>query len=95
MHTGFARCQDENVSHRRVGKVGPIPPHDIEVDRVETLRRLAAEEIERIRTTHGNGAIFGGSYGWSSAGRFPTRLSRMIFPSSIWKIPFSASCASK
>ena len=31
---------------------------------------LAAREIERVRTTHGNAAIFGGSYGWASAGRF-------------------------
>lgn len=31
---------------------------------------IAAAELNRIRTTHGNGAIFGGSYGWSSAGRF-------------------------
>ena len=31
---------------------------------------LAAAEIARVRTSHGNRAIFGGSYGWSSAGRF-------------------------
>ncbi len=31
---------------------------------------LAAAEIDRVRKQHGNGAIFGGSYGWSSAGRF-------------------------
>ncbi|MFV0513801.1 MAG: molybdopterin-dependent oxidoreductase [Jhaorihella sp.] len=31
---------------------------------------LAAAELERVRRTHGNGAIYGGSYGWSSAGRF-------------------------
>lgn len=31
---------------------------------------IAAEEIGRIRTEHGNEAIYGGSYGWSSAGRF-------------------------
>ena len=31
---------------------------------------IAAEEIDRVRTTHGNEAIFGGSYGWGSAGRF-------------------------
>ena len=31
---------------------------------------IAAEEIDRIRKTHGNEAIFGGSYGWGSAGRF-------------------------
>lgn len=31
---------------------------------------VAASDLDRIRTTHGNEAIFGGSYGWSSAGRF-------------------------
>ena len=31
---------------------------------------LVAGEIERVRREHGNEAIFGGSYGWSSAGRF-------------------------
>ncbi|MFO7856641.1 MAG: molybdopterin-dependent oxidoreductase [Paracoccaceae bacterium] len=30
---------------------------------------LAAEEIDRVRREHGNGAIYGGSYGWGSAGR--------------------------
>ncbi len=31
---------------------------------------LVAGELSRVRAAHGNGAIFGGSYGWSSAGRF-------------------------
>ena len=31
---------------------------------------IAAEEIERVRHKYGNEAIFGGSYGWGSAGRF-------------------------
>lgn len=31
---------------------------------------LVAGEISRVRATHGNAAIFAGSYGWSSAGRF-------------------------
>lgn len=35
----------------------------------EVLDRLAAE-LDRVRQAHGPGAIFGGSYGWSSAGRF-------------------------
>jgi biotin/methionine sulfoxide reductase len=35
----------------------------------EVLDRLAAE-LRRVRDTHGPGAVFGGSYGWSSAGRF-------------------------
>jgi biotin/methionine sulfoxide reductase len=31
---------------------------------------LLAKELQRVREQHGNEAIFGGSYGWSSAGRF-------------------------
>ena len=36
----------------------------------ETALDLAAGELDRVRRTHGNKAIFGGSYGWASAGRF-------------------------
>ncbi len=32
--------------------------------------RLVAGEIARVSRDHGNAAIFGGSYGWASAGRF-------------------------
>jgi biotin/methionine sulfoxide reductase len=32
--------------------------------------RLVAGELDRVRHAHGNSAIFGGSYGWASAGRF-------------------------
>src|SRR5699024_5762603 len=31
---------------------------------------LSAAGIDRVRTAHGNGAIYGSSYGWGSAGRF-------------------------
>src|ERR671926_680750 len=31
---------------------------------------LVAAEVARVRGAHGNTAIFGGSYGWASAGRF-------------------------
>jgi len=31
---------------------------------------LVAAELERVRTEHGNEAIYAGSYGWASAGRF-------------------------
>jgi biotin/methionine sulfoxide reductase len=41
----------------------------IEVDWPEALDRLAAE-ITRVRRAYGAEAIFGGSYGWASAGRF-------------------------
>ena len=32
--------------------------------------RLVADEVRRVRAEHGPTSIFGGSYGWSSAGRF-------------------------
>jgi len=35
----------------------------------DTALDLAAAEIDRVRRAHGNAAIFGGSYGWGSAGR--------------------------
>ena len=35
----------------------------------EALDRVAGE-LQRVRGAYGNAAIFGGSYGWSSAGRF-------------------------
>ncbi|MDU0339214.1 molybdopterin guanine dinucleotide-containing S/N-oxide reductase [Bosea rubneri] len=41
----------------------------VEIDWPQALD-LVAREIARVRESHGNGAIFGGSYGWSSAGRF-------------------------
>ncbi|MCC6195127.1 MAG: molybdopterin guanine dinucleotide-containing S/N-oxide reductase [Burkholderiales bacterium] len=41
----------------------------IEVD-WDVALDLVAGEITRVRTQHGNASIFGGSYGWSSAGRF-------------------------
>ena len=36
----------------------------------ETALNLIAKEMNRVTKNHGNEAIFGGSYGWSSAGRF-------------------------
>ncbi|WP_017590314.1 molybdopterin-dependent oxidoreductase [Nocardiopsis ganjiahuensis] len=53
---------------------GPDPrrgdPEDAYVE-VEwsTVLDLLARELERVRTEHGNSAIYGGSYGWGSAGR--------------------------
>ena len=41
----------------------------VEVDWDRALDLVAAE-LERVRTQYGNQAIFGGSYGWASAGRF-------------------------
>ncbi len=41
----------------------------VEVD-WDTALDLVAGELERVRSRYGNEAIFGGSYGWASAGRF-------------------------
>lgn len=38
---------------------------------------ITAQEIERIRGEFGNEAIFGGSYGWASAGRFHHALGQI------------------
>ena len=42
---------------------------------------LSASELQRVHATHGSKAVFGGSYGWSSAGRFhhaQSQLRRML-----------------
>ncbi len=52
----------------------------VEVDWDDALD-LVAGELERVRREHGNAAIFGGSYGWASAGRFHharTQLHRFL-----------------
>ena len=36
----------------------------------ETAEKLVADELDRVRREFGNQAIYGGSYGWASAGRF-------------------------
>ena len=36
----------------------------------ETAERLVADELNRVRNDFGNNAIYAGSYGWASAGRF-------------------------
>lgn len=36
----------------------------------ELATELLASELDRVITRHGNRAIYGGSYGWGSAGRF-------------------------
>ncbi len=38
---------------------------------------MAAQALDRIRLTYGNNAIYGGSYGWASAGRFHHGLSQV------------------
>ncbi|MDE1164795.1 MAG: molybdopterin guanine dinucleotide-containing S/N-oxide reductase [Pseudomonas sp.] len=36
----------------------------------EVALALVAEQLKQVKAKHGNSAIFGGSYGWGSAGRF-------------------------
>jgi biotin/methionine sulfoxide reductase len=43
--------------------------------------RLVEQELRRVRAEHGNAAIYGGSYGWASAGRLhhsPSLLKRFL-----------------
>ena len=43
----------------------------------EDAERLVANELERVRSEFGNSAIYAGSYGWASAGRFHHAQSQM------------------
>ena len=52
----------------------------VEVSWDEALN-YASDEIDRVRKTYGYSSIFGGSYGWSSAGKFhhaQTQLHRFL-----------------
>ena len=47
----------------------------------EKVNELVAAELNRVRKTFGNASIFGGSYGWASAGRFhhaQSQLKRLL-----------------
>lgn len=48
----------------------------IEMEWDEALDLLAGE-LKRVKDRHGAGAVFGGSYGWASAGRFHHAQSQM------------------
>ena len=48
----------------------------VEVDWDVALDMVAAE-LDRVRSEYGNQAIFGGSYGWASAGRFHHALGQV------------------
>ena len=41
---------------------------------------LVSAELKRVKDKHGNESIFGGSYGWSSAGRFQIGLQTLAGP---------------
>ncbi len=52
----------------------------VEVSWVEAVEAVATE-LNRVRSRHGNESIFGGSYGWASAGIFhhsQTQLQRLL-----------------
>ncbi|MGY6635442.1 MAG: molybdopterin-dependent oxidoreductase [Alkalilacustris sp.] len=59
------------LDHGPGGGTGADRGHDpfVEVGWDEA-ERLVADELTRIRRDHGNQAIYAGSYGWASAGRF-------------------------
>ncbi|MFH0301572.1 molybdopterin guanine dinucleotide-containing S/N-oxide reductase [Bradyrhizobium sp. 31Argb] len=58
------------LKHRhRAGGDGRGREKMVEVDWDEALE-LVTEEIRRVEAKHGREALFAGSYGWSSAGRF-------------------------
>ena len=47
----------------------------------DTAVTLVAQELARVRQVHGAASVFGGSYGWASAGRFhhaKTQMQRML-----------------
>ena len=57
----------ENGPGNRNELRGIDPFIEISWDKAETL---VAEELNRVKNNFGNSSIFGGSYGWASAGRF-------------------------
>ncbi len=58
------------LAARNGGEGAPRGSDDyVEIEWDEALN-LVAEELQRVRSAHGNEAIYGGSYGWASAGRF-------------------------
>jgi biotin/methionine sulfoxide reductase len=67
----------------------------------DEVTRILAEETSRIRAEHGATSIFGGSYGWSSAGRYhhaKTQLQRFLglgggFTSSVNAYSYAAAQA--
>ncbi|MBW6425677.1 molybdopterin-dependent oxidoreductase [Rhizobium sp. XQZ8] len=51
---------------------------EVSWDQVSTI---IADELRRVHSTHGGQAVFGGSYGWASAGRFhhaQSQLKRLL-----------------
>ncbi|MFK7835996.1 MAG: molybdopterin guanine dinucleotide-containing S/N-oxide reductase [Sulfitobacter sp.] len=75
---------------------GNEPFVEVSWDRIEAL---VAQEITRVRHDHGSNAIYAGSYGWASAGRFhhaQSQLKRFLncsggFTSSMFTYSFAAA----
>ncbi len=73
---------DRPVARRGWLERGPGPSRDrgndsfVAIPWDEALDR-AAEELKRVVAHHGNRAIFGGSYGWASAGMFHQSQSQL------------------
>ena len=47
----------------------------------ETAEKIVADSLQNIKSEHGNEAIYAGSYGWASAGKFhhaPSQLHRFL-----------------
>ena len=59
---GWLEAKDRGRSQRGVDEFCDVP--------WDEALELAAAELKRVAEIHGNTAIFGGSYGWASAGRF-------------------------
>lgn len=65
----------------------------------DELEQLVADELTRVRRDHGSGAIYAGSYGWASAGRFhhaQSQLKRFLnlgggFTASVFTYSFCAA----
>lgn len=65
----------------------------------ETVEKLVATEIQRVVGDHGSQAIYAGSYGWASAGRFhhaQSQLKRFLnctggFTSSVFSYSYAAA----
>ena len=66
---GWLRARERGEAAARGQGTGRGAEPFVELPWDEALD-LAAAELERVRRDHGNGAIFAGSYGWASAGRF-------------------------
>ena len=80
----------------RTGLRGKDPFVEVSWDKASAL---VAAELDRVRNIYGNASIFGGSYGWASAGRFhhaQSQLKRFLnciggFTSSKFTYSFAAA----